>query len=53
MGLTDPHFAKDEPTLMREALESNDPWDARTLEQRTSIPIDARRCSFCTSPQTA
>ena len=25
MGLTDPHFAKDEPTLMREALGSNDP----------------------------
>jgi anaerobic selenocysteine-containing dehydrogenase len=25
MGLTDPHFAKDEPTLMREALTSNDP----------------------------
>src|SRR6266481_4774518 len=25
MGLTDPHFAKDEPTLMREALASNDP----------------------------
>jgi len=25
MGLTDRHFAKDEPTLMREALASNDP----------------------------
>ena len=25
MGLSDPHFAKDEPTLMREALGSNDP----------------------------
>ena len=25
MGLTDPHFAKDESTLMREALGSNDP----------------------------
>ena len=25
MSLTDPHFAKDEPTLMREALASNDP----------------------------
>jgi anaerobic selenocysteine-containing dehydrogenase len=25
MGLTDPHFSKDEPALMREALASNDP----------------------------
>ena len=25
MGLTDPHFSKDEPTLMREALDSKDP----------------------------
>jgi anaerobic selenocysteine-containing dehydrogenase len=34
LGLTDPHFAKDEPTLMREALGSNDPSLAGVTYER-------------------
>ena len=34
MGLTDPHFSKDEPTLMREALGSGDPSLAGVTYER-------------------
>jgi anaerobic selenocysteine-containing dehydrogenase len=34
MGLTDPHFSKDEPTLVREALNSNDPSLAGVTYER-------------------
>jgi anaerobic selenocysteine-containing dehydrogenase len=47
MGLTDPHFSKDEPTLMREALASNDPSLAgityERLRAERSVRLDVGR----------